>query len=436
MSIADAIKHLGDLDYATRTRAAASLRRRPAATVAPALFDALERNADGYVRFRVLVLLSAFNHPRVADVMRQATYDPNDRLRDVAYAYFEQHPDPARLDGFVEALDKETSEFVRPSLIRAIAALAPAPRAREAMLREVMRGQDFFRSAVIEALGDHKATYAIDALITIAQLEGPLQDDAALALGKVADKKALPVLAGLQRTAPKETQPAVAAAICLLGINCDAHRNFLIRSLTFAEDTAGFQALVRAAAAALSALAATGDREAASALFDVGIPSQDPARAPIALASATFSVRNPPLLIALLESRADRKSALSLVAEGFDMLEEDYLEEQFYAAVRKAYWAAGRSVADSRDDPGGDRGARLLRHLRFRVPGSGFQVGFRVPRSFRVPGFSWFRVPGSGFRVPGSGSFAAGKNPATRPGTGNPEPSNAEEPGTHVERGT
>ena len=343
MSIADAIKHLGDLDYATRTRAAASLRRRPAATVAPALFDALERNADGYVRFRVLVLLSAFNHPRVPDVMRQATYDPNDRLRDVAYAYFEQHPDPARLDGFVEALDKETSEFVRPSLIRAIAALAPAPRAREAMLREVMRGQDFFRSAVIEALGDHKATYAVDALITIAQLEGPLQDDAALALGKVADKKALPVLAGLQRTAPKETQPAVAAAICLLGINCDAHRNFLIRSLTFAEDTAGFQALVRAAAAALSALAATGDSDAAGALFDVGIPAQDPARAPIALASATFSVRNPPLLIALLESRADRKSALSLVAEGFDMLEEDYLEEQFYAAVRKAYWAAGEA---------------------------------------------------------------------------------------------
>ena len=72
------------------------------------------------------------------------------------------------------------------------------------MLREVMRGQDFFRSGVIEALGDHKATYAVDALITIADLDGPLQDDAALALGKVGDRKALPVLAGLQRTAPKD----------------------------------------------------------------------------------------------------------------------------------------------------------------------------------------------------------------------------------------
>ena len=59
----------------------------------------------------------------------------------------------------------------------------------------------------------------------------------------------------------------------------------------------------------------------------------------MALASATFAVRNPSLLIALLEGRSDRKAALTLVAEGFDMLEEDYLEEQFFAAVRKAYGA-------------------------------------------------------------------------------------------------
>jgi HEAT repeat protein len=343
--IPEAIKHLGDLDYTKRTRAAASLRRRPPAEVAPALLEALERHTDGYVRFRVLVLLSAFNNPRVPDVMRGATYDPNDRLREVAYSYFEGHPEPSMLGPFLEALDKETSEFVRPSLVRAIAALGADPRARHAMLREVMRGQDFFRSGVIEALGDHKAIYAVDALITIAGLEGPLQDDAALALGKLGDRKALPVLAGLQRTAPKDTQPAIAAAICLLGVNCEAHRGFLVRSLTFAEDTAGFQSLVRSAAAALASLATSGDREAASALIDVGVPSQDPARAPIALASATVAVRNPALLIALLEPRADRRAALSLVAEGFDMLEEDYLEEQFFAAVRKAYWAAPEGSA-------------------------------------------------------------------------------------------
>src|SRR3954453_16274901 len=67
MPVADAVNHLGDLDYATRTSAAASLRRRPAPEVAPALLDALEKHGDGYVRFRVLVLLSAFSNPRIPD---------------------------------------------------------------------------------------------------------------------------------------------------------------------------------------------------------------------------------------------------------------------------------------------------------------------------------------------------------------------------------
>ena len=51
------------------------------------------------------------------------------------------------------------------------------------------------------------------ALSTIATLDGPLQDDAVLALGKIGDKQALPTLAALQRTAPRQTQPTIAAAI-------------------------------------------------------------------------------------------------------------------------------------------------------------------------------------------------------------------------------
>jgi HEAT repeat protein len=343
MTVADAIDRLGDLEHAVRSRAAASLRRRPAGEVVPGLLEALERHTDGYVRFRVLVLVSAFNDPRIPDVMRQATYDPNDRLRDVAYSYFEQHPDPSMLGAFLEALDRETSEFVRPALVRAIASLGSEPPARQAMLREVMRGQDFLRSAVIEAIGDHKGAYAVDALIDIAQPDGPLQDDVAVALGKVGDQKALSVLAGLQRTAPKDVQPAVAAGICLLGVDCETHRGFLIRTLTFADDTAECQPLVRSAAAALATLAARGDREAASTLFGVGLPARDPARAPIALGTATFAVKNAGLLISLLEPRPDRRAALALVAEGFDMLEEDFLEEQFFAAVRKAYWNAAEA---------------------------------------------------------------------------------------------
>jgi hypothetical protein len=338
--IETAITQLGDLDYTVRMRAARTVRRAPAAAAVPALLKAIEQHTDGYVRYRALVLLSASNSSQVPDVMRQAAYDPNDRLRAVAYAWFERHPDPTMAAKFMEFLERETSEFVRPALIRALAALAAERGVKELLLREVNRGQDFFRSAVIEALGDVRATWAVQALFKIAELEGPLQDDAALALGKIGDRRALPVLAGLQRTAPREMQPTVAAAICLLRVNCDTHRSFLIRTLSFAEDAHGFQPLLRGAAAGLGAVAASGDREAAQALFDVGIPSRDPARAPIALAAASMAVRNPAQLLAVLETARDPTGALSLVGEGFDMLEEDLAEEQFFATVRRAYWAA------------------------------------------------------------------------------------------------
>jgi hypothetical protein len=34
---------------------------------------------------------------------------------------------------------------------------------------------------------------------------------------------------------------------------------------------------------------------------------------------------------------------MALLAEGFDMLEEDYEEESFFAAVRRGYWQAPES---------------------------------------------------------------------------------------------
>ncbi len=43
-------------------------------------------------------------------------------------------------------------------------------------------------------------------------------------------------------------------------------------------------------------------------------------------------------MLSLLEKRADRDSAIALVAEGFDMLEEDLDKERFFALVRRTYW--------------------------------------------------------------------------------------------------
>jgi hypothetical protein len=205
------------------------------------------------------------------------------------------------------------------------------------MLREVDRGEDFFRSAVIEALGDFKARYAVAALSRIAGLDGPLQDDAALALGKIGDGSALDTLAGLQRSAPRPRQPIVAAAICLLGSNCASHQRYLTETLTFTDRNPGFQELLRGAAAGLGALAIAGRTEALTALFDAGIPSRDPTRSPVALAVGTVALRQP---ATMLSSYSQPDGAVALLAEGFDMLDEDFEKERFFALARRTYWSA------------------------------------------------------------------------------------------------
>jgi HEAT repeat protein len=338
-----AIDKLGDFDYATRAAAARTVRRTVAAQTVPALLQAVADHPDGYVRYRALVLLTGFNDPRTKDAMGESRTSPNDRLRTVAYSFFEHHPDRAMAAELLTALDKEQGEFVRPSLVRALAAHAALfddAALRQALVREIGRGEDYFRSAVIEALGDYQGAYAFDAITEVAKLDGPLQDDAALALGKIGDKRALPTLAALQQSAPRQSQPTIATAICLLGVNCGSHQNYLIETLKFTARNLGFQELLRTAASGLGALAvAGGDDQAVDALFEVGIPSRDDAtRAPVSLALGTVALRNTPLMISVLGKHPDRERAIDLVAEGFDMLEEDLDKETFFASARRLYW--------------------------------------------------------------------------------------------------
>jgi HEAT repeat protein len=335
-----AIDRLGTVDYAVRTAAARTIRRAPAATVVPALADAAAKHADGYVRFRALVLLSGFNDARTHDVMAQVLSEKNDRLRAVGYAWFEHNPDPQLVPRMLDALAREESEFVRPALTRTLAAYASDSRVREALNALVMKGQDFFRSVVIEAIGDYKGAYALPSLIVVAKLEGPLQDDAVLAIGKIGDKKSLDTLAGLQRTAPRSVQPSLAAAICLLGVNCSSHQGYLEQSLKFSMETDGFRDLLRASTSGLAALAIAGNTDAVSFLVEQGVPSRDPARAAIALALGAVALRNTPLLLKVLQAQTDPKPAILLLGESFDMLSEDLDEERFYAAIRRGYWAA------------------------------------------------------------------------------------------------
>jgi len=259
----------------------------------------------------------------------------------------------------LQAADKEESEFVRPALMRALAAAGADPAVRPVMTALVMRGQAFFRSVVIEALGDYRAAYAIKPITDVAVIDGPLQDDAALALGKIGDKASLPTLADLQRKAPRESQPAIAAAICLLGVNCASHQPYITRSLTFSIENIGFQELLRGSATALAMLGAAGRKDAVVELIQLGAPTRDPARAAIALALGTVALRNPAVMLDVLEQESLLAPATELLREAFDMLEEDFEEERFFVTVRRAYWQAAQGSARRK------AAERLIKALEF-----------------------------------------------------------------------
>jgi len=335
-----AIDLLGSVDFPIRMDAARTVRRADAAMAVPALIEAVSSHADGYVRFKALVVLSGFTDPRIADVMLKSLDERNDRVRATAYGWYEHHQDLRIVPRLLAALDREEAEFVRPALTRTLAAYGADAKVRQTLTGLVMRGQDLFRAVVIEALGEYKAAYALPPIMDVARLEGPLQDDAVLAIGRIGDKRGLPVLADLQRVAPRNLQPSIAAAICLIGSNCGSHVGYLLDTFKFALSNPGFQELLRATANGLAAVAVAGNQEAAAALFERGGPTRDPERAAIALALGTIAIRNTPLTIKVLEQQTQLDPAIELLREAFDMLEEDLEEEQFFVTVRRAYWAA------------------------------------------------------------------------------------------------
>ena len=149
-----AIDRLGSFDFSARTEAARFVRRIGPDVAVPALDRTVRSHRDEYVRFRALVILTGFGDAAADGTMRAIVGDRNDRLRTVAYQWFEHHPDPVVLSILLKALAAERSEFVRPALTRAVAAHGADPRARETLTPLIMRGEDLFRGALIEALGD------------------------------------------------------------------------------------------------------------------------------------------------------------------------------------------------------------------------------------------------------------------------------------------
>ena len=350
------IDQLGDFDFAVRMQASRAVRRADPALAGAALREAVRLHGDSYVQFRALVLLYGLDLPDTRDAFAEALESPNDRVRAAAYSYYEIEPDPAIAPRLLAALDTETSEFVRPALVRALAANDDEMAVREQLVRDIDRGETFFRAVVIEALGDHRAEYAVDALLPLAAAPGVLQDDALLALGKIGDRRAAGVIAEVHPLVDETLQPVMSAASCLLGTGCEAQVGYVGDVLRYGAGagTAGDDArqLLRNAASSLAALAVRDNRAALDVLLDVGLDADASARAPIALAVGTVALRRPDVVRAALEEPAAQEASLTLLREAFDMLDEDMAEERFYAYVRRAYWesadgSAARAVAEA-----------------------------------------------------------------------------------------
>jgi HEAT repeat protein len=337
-SIPANIASLGALDYPVRTRAARLLRRAPEAEVVPALMAAVRNaRADEYVRYRAFILLTSFNPSGMAALVRDMLSDRNDRVRETAYKWLEQHPDPQLTPTLLSTLQTEQAEFVRPALEGALAALGSDPMVQRALVAEVSRGLGVFRSAVIDALGRHRASYAVDAIAPIAREDGPLQVDAILALGRIGNDAARAALA--QAGSPRgEAALTLEAAQCLLASEvCGAQ----IEALKIAATSDGVSgASVQAAIAGLGDIVEAGHDEAAAVLL--ALAATPSLHDPVAITLGATALRQPDRVLTWLGRLADpaRGQALGLLKDGFDSLEADFGEEQFFAATRAAYWKA------------------------------------------------------------------------------------------------
>jgi HEAT repeat protein len=299
------------------------------------------------------VLLTGFNDPATPELMRAVLSDRNDRVREVAYRWFERHPDRMLTPTLLAALNTETAEFVRPALIRALAVLDDDVDVQRALMAEAGRGADFFRSSVIDALGDHRAAYAVERLAEIAKIDGPLQDEAVMALGQIGDMRGLPVLASIPEPS-REVRLALQGAYCLLesaSATCDGGRYTVLTDALVSP-----RATLREVSAAVSVLVKLSERGNAvpfTALLTSGsgsaAPVRDNVREATAVGLARVAVHDPEHVLMLVDEMPPGAPGKMLFTErmraGFIALEDDLGKEWFFAVARAAYWKAAEDSA-------------------------------------------------------------------------------------------
>jgi len=120
---------------------------------------------------------------------------------------------------------------------------------------------------------------------------------------------------------------------------CAQHVAALVAAASSEE---GRPSTIRGAIDALEAVAQSRNEAALTALLTLAA-KQSALREQIAVSFATVALRQPDWVVERIDAgdKSSREALISMLKDGFDSLEEDFDEEQFFAAVRAGYWRAG-----------------------------------------------------------------------------------------------
>ena len=338
-----AIDNLGKFDAATRTAAARTVRRA-AASAGCARADGGGRRARG--RLRSLPRAgAAVGVQRSAGARRDgsALDDPNDRLRTVAYAYFEHNKER----GMAAAAAKNARQGrrrVRPP--------GADPRARRLRRRSggqtaltalVMRGQDLYRSAVIEALGDYHADLRAGAdhssrqAATARCRKTPSWRWARSATS--ARSRSLRRCSNRRRACASRRSPRRSACSAS---TASRTRSSSIDTMKFAIENIGFQDLLRASARASArwrrrARQDAAARAARSPAFRRAIRRASPVALAFGTRRAAQHAARPQ---AARRAHGPAREPRCCCATPSTCSKRIYEEERFFATVRRGYWQA------------------------------------------------------------------------------------------------
>ena len=315
--------------------AARALRRVAPAEVVPALIEATRRHADEFVRYRALIVLTSFNDRSTPELMRTLLQDRNDRVRGCIPVVSNETPSRRSVHRSSRRSTRNNRSSCGPLSIRAVAALPSNDAVRRALVAEIGRGFDFFRSAVIDALGDYRATYAVDAITAVALADGPLQDDAVLALGRIGDRRALVTLSTLTNTSG-DVAAALQAAQCMLGDTCAPRIEWL--TTTARSQTVRPEAWTSGHRITRAMRGRTRPQERRCWAWRKTGPNASLSE--VALAFSGIALRRPNDVLMWLSTapEGERSRVIELLRDGFESLEEDFAKEQFFATIRASYW--------------------------------------------------------------------------------------------------